>query len=478
VVSSSGPAAGGRGDVAGRLPLSTKIGFGLGNVAVMVGKQAPKALSLPIYNVALGVSPGWVSTILALGRVWDAFADPFIGQWSDRLQSRWGRRKPLILIGAVLTGVFFAMTWWFPRGLSPWEYTVYFAALSFLFYLGLAIFTVPWYAMGYELTPDYDERTRLQGIASMIGPAGQILATWLYPLTQQRYLFADTIDGVRVVGLIGGVVLIVFGLMPVFMVRERDLPPAAPVAKKNRPSLWQGMKAAANNRAFLLLTIAFTLVIIGTSLVGGLGFYVHTYYLYGGDTKLGGELTAQSTTIYLIIAVLFTPLVVKLSTSFGKKEVFAAALVWGLGRSLMLWWLLDPAHPWLALVNGLLWGFDNAAIFMLCHAMIADVCDLDELESGERREGLFGALYAWVFKTGLAAAFAVSGYLLVVAGFDRALGGAQSASTLFWMKFSYCGVPALFFIIALVVFLKYPITRAVADRVRGELEARKAAPAR
>lgn len=457
---------------ASRLPWATKIGFGLGNIAVMVGKQAPKALSLPIYNVALGVSPGWVSTILALGRVWDAFTDPFIGQWSDRLKSKWGRRKPFILLGSVFTGLFFTLTWWFPRGLSVTEYTVYYAALSFLFYLALAVFTVPWYAMGYELTPDYDERTRLQGFASMIGPAGQILATWLYPLTQQRYLFADTIDGVRVVGLVGGAVLVAFGLMPVFMVREREVAHAVLPGKKARPSLWQGMKSAARNRAFMLLTISFTLVIIGTALVGGLGFYVHTYYLFGGDTKLGGELTAQNMTICLIVAVLFTPLVVKLSTRFGKKEIFAAALAWGLARSLFLWWLLDPRHPQLALVNGFLWGFDNAAVFMLCHAMIADVCDVDELESGERREGLFGAIYAWVFKTGLALAFAVSGYILVWVGFNRDLGGAQPAGTLFLMKLCYCGIPSLFFLLALLIFLRYPLTREAANGVRARLEAR------
>jgi GPH family glycoside/pentoside/hexuronide:cation symporter len=457
-----------------RLPLSTKVGFGLGNIAVMVGKQAPKQLSGPIYNLELGVSPASVSTILALGRVWDAFADPFIGQWSDRFKSKFGRRKPFIFVGAILTGLFFALTWWFPRGLSVTEYTVYFAAVSFLFYLALAVFTVPWYAMGYELSPDYDERTRLQGFASMIGPAGQILAAWLYPLTQQRYLFADTIDGVRVVGIIAGVVLVVFGLLPVLMVRERELVEIAPKEKKKRPSLWQGMKAAWGNRAFMQLTIAFTLVTIGTNLVNGLGNYVHIFYLYGGDKKLGAELTAENWTICLIVAVLFTPVVVKLSTRFGKKEIFAAALAWGLARSIMLWWLLDPARPQLALVNGFLWGFDNAAVFMLCHAMIADVCDVDELESGERREGLFGALYAWVFKTGLALAFALSGYILVWVGFNQALGGAQPPQTLFLMKLCYCGIPLLFFLFALIIFLRYPITREVADDVRRKLEARNA----
>jgi glycoside/pentoside/hexuronide:cation symporter, GPH family len=459
-----------------RLPLSTKVGFGLGNIGVMIGKQAPKALSLPIYNVALGVSPGWVGTVLALSRVWDAVTDPLVGHWSDRITTRWGRRKPFIFLGAMLSGLFFASIWWFPRGLTDMQYLLYYIVTSMLFYFALTVFSVPWYALGYELSEDYDERTRLMGFASFLGPAGQIMVAWLYPLTQQKAFFADTIDGVRFVGLGAGLLLAGFGLATVFMVKERPPPPAktgrAAVAK---PSFWAGVKAAAQNRPFVILTSAFTLVVVGTSMVGGLGFYVHTYYLYGGDTKLGGELTAQNMTIMLVCAVAFTPVVVRLSTRFGKKAVFTAALVWGLLRASSLWFLLDPEHPQLALVNGFLWGVDNAAVFMLCHAMIADVCDVDQLKSGERREGLFGALYGWVFKTGLALAFAVSGYILVVVGFNRDFGGAQPAETLFLMKLSYCGVPALFFLLALLIFVRYPITRAMANSVREQLDARNRA---
>ena len=458
-----------------RLPLSTKAGFGLGNIGVMIGKQAPKALSLPIYNVALGVSPGWVGTVLALSRVWDAVTDPLVGHWSDRFTSRWGRRKPFIFLGAILSGLFFASMWWFPRGLSDTQYLLYYIVTSLLFYLALTVFSVPWYALGYELSEDYDERTRLMGFASFLGPAGQIVVAWLYPLTQQKTFFADTIEGVRFIGLGAGILLAVFGLATVFMVKERPEPPAAKTKDAAKLSFWAGVKAAAKNRSFVILTAAFTLVVVGTSMVGGLGFYVHTYYLYGGDTKLGGELTAQNMTLMLICAVAFTPVVVRLSTRFGKKAIFTAALAWGLMRTASLWFLLDPAHPQLALVNGFLWGFDNAAVFMLCHAMIADVCDVDQLDSGVRREGLFGALYGWVFKTGLALAFAVSGYILVLIGFNRDLGGAQPADTLFLMKLAYCGIPALFFLLALIIFVRYPITREMADGVRAKLEARNAA---
>jgi GPH family glycoside/pentoside/hexuronide:cation symporter len=243
--------------------------------------------------------------------------------------------------------------------------------------------------------------------------------------------------------------------------------------KKAKPSLIDGAKAAARNSPFVRLTIAFTLLLMGTSLVGGLGFYVHVFYLFGGDTKAGGILSGWHTTAGLLSNIVLTPLVSRLSVRFGKKEIFLAAMVWGIGRMALLWFLLDPAHPWLVIVNGILMGVDNSAIFMLCHAMIADVCDVDERDHGSRREGLFGALYAWVFKTGLALAYAVSGYILVLIGFDRALGGAQAAHTMLWLKLSYCVVPAVFFLAGLVVFFRYPISRDFAARVRAELDVRR-----
>src|SRR5512147_3246590 len=109
-----------------RLSLKTKLSYGLGNVAVMVGKQAPKQLSLPIYNVTLGVNAGYVGTVLALGRLVDAFTDPFVGYLSDGLATRWGRRRPFILFGAILAGLFFSALWLCPRGLTATGYLAWF----------------------------------------------------------------------------------------------------------------------------------------------------------------------------------------------------------------------------------------------------------------------------------------------------------------------------------------------------------------
>lgn len=459
------------------LSFRTKLGYGLGNLAIMVGKQAPKQLSLPIYNVALGVNPGVVGTLLALGRVWDAVTDPLVGHWSDRVRSRWGRRKPFIFLGALFSGLFFALLWMFPRGMTPTGYAAYYTVTSFLFYLALTIFSVPWYAMGYELARTYDERTRLMAFPSAIGPVGQILVGWLYWFTQLG-CFEDTIEGVRYAGTGAGLVLLIFGLLPVLLVKEDgQFTQAAPAGSKPKTkSFVLGVREAFANRPFLQLTVAFTLVVVGTSMVNGLGFYVHAYYLFGGDTRAAGALGGWQTTVMLVCSMLATPLVARLSVRFGKKEIFLAALLWAALRTVLLWFLLQPDLPWLVLLNSALNGVDNAAIFMLCHAMIADVCDLDELQNGTRREGLFGALYGWCFKTGIALSFGVSGYVLVWIGFNRDLAGAQTPQTLEWMKLAYCGVPGLAFLLGLAVLARYPLNRRMAEEVRVAIAARTRAP--
>jgi len=456
------------------LSFKTKLSYGVGNIAVMMGKIAPRELALPIYNVLLGVSPSAMGLVLALGRLVDAFTDPFVGNMSDRTVSRWGRRRPFIFVGAILVGMFFTAIWWFPRDLSPHAYLLYFIFVAALYYMALSAFSVPWYALGYELAPDYDNRTRLMAFPSFLGPIGQMIACWIYWLTQMDVFKGDTVTGIRVVGLGAGLLIVIFGVASAVFVRERKAD-AGPLPTKPRPSFFEGAKAAAQSPSFSRLTVAFVLIIIGISMVGILGFYNFVYYLYAGDKKAGSLLYSCHTTIWLISNMACTPLIAKLAARFGKKEMFIAAIVWGILRMVTLWFLLDPAHPWGVLLNGALMGVDNAAIFMLCHAMIADICDVDERDSGYRREGLYGSLYSWAFKVGIALASAVSGYILVWIGFNRDLGGAQTAGTLLWMKLSYCAVPALFSLLALGIFFRYPITRRVAQEVRAELDARKAA---
>lgn len=460
-----------------QLSFATKVCFGIGNFPIIISKLAPKQLSLPIYNDLLGINPGLIGGILAVARILDAATDTAMGHISDHTRSRWGRRRPYIFSGAFLTALFFASIWMFPDGLSSAAYVAWFIVTSTLFYLALTVFSVPWYALGYELPQNYDERTRLQAYANFFAPLGQIVVAWFYPLTQLA-VFGSPANGVRVMGVVAGMVLLVFGLIPAIFVKEPGGEAVGrQVKKKATSSFWDGARAAAKCAPFVRLTVAFTLILIGVSFGHSLTFYLVTYFLFGGDRAAAAPLIGWAFTVSCLSSMLLTPLAAKLSVRFGKKEIFLVALGYGILRSLILWFLLDPAHPWLLLVNSLLAGFDGAAIFMLCHAMISDICDLDELQSGQRREGLFGALYGWVYKTGNALSLFGVGSMLVAIGFKSASAGAamvQSAQTLLLLKICYCLIPVTAFAAGLLIMRKYEISRAMAEGVRAQLDARKA----
>jgi GPH family glycoside/pentoside/hexuronide:cation symporter len=137
------------------------------------------------------------------------------------------------------------------------------------------------------------------------------------------------------------------------------------------------------------------------------------------------------------------------------------------------WVCFNPAHPWLLLVPAPLMAFGLGGLFTLMPSMIADVVDVDELETYERREGMYSSIYWWVVKLGMAAALAVGGYLLNATGFDVARGGAQGASTVFLLRLADVLVPAGTSVLAVLALWRYPITEARASSVRRELDARR-----
>jgi GPH family glycoside/pentoside/hexuronide:cation symporter len=456
-----------------KIPFGTKLAYGLGNVAVMIAKQAPKRLSFPIYNIGLGVNAAWIGTLFSLMRIWDAFTDPLIGHLSDRCSTRFGRRKPFIFAGAILTGIFFAAIWMLPRGLSPGGYMVYLSITLLLFYTALTIFSVPWYAMGYELSDDYDERTKLFAFPSFFSPISQIAVGWLYFLTQRTF-FEDTVEGARWVGSITGLLLIVFGLLPVLFVKEREVAEERPLATpRKKPGFFKSLRQTMTCKPFLMISLTISGILMASALVGSLHYYINIYYLYGGDSSAASTAIGWYWTAVYGVAAVLVPVISWLAVKFGKKAVFQAALFWGVLVMAARWFLYTPEMPYLQLLDGVMYAMLDAAVFLLCQSMIADVCDYDELEHGTRREGAFAAVFGWMFKTGLALGAFVSGILLASIGFDKAIAEMPSPETLETMRIIFAAVPGTIFLIMFVVMFFYPLTKPRMLLIRQTLEQRQ-----
>ncbi|MCK6546305.1 MFS transporter [Myxococcota bacterium] len=466
-----------------RVPTSQMIAYGLGGIANNLLGGAIGYMSI-VLNVGLGMNPALVGTLQALPRIWDALTDPVMGFVSDNTRSRWGRRRPYVFSGAILVGLTFALMWQLQPGRTESFYFWVFLGSSVVFYTFYTVFATPWVALGYELTPDYHERTRLMASMNFMGQFAWISLPWSFAIMSNERFFSDSVEGARALAIIIGVTVAVLGVMPAIFCRERIQPPpvvstdAAPPLRGVVASIrefFSGFSVTMRRVEFLKLCGGTFFLFNGIMLIGAFGAYITIYYVCGGDTSLGGTYLGLFGTISTVSTLLSIAAVTWVSKRIGKRATFMIATSFTLFGNLLKWPCYSPVDPWMMLIPAPFIAVGMGALFTLMGSMVADVCDQDALECGQRREGMFGAVYWWMVKLGMAMAFGASGYLLNATGFDIELGGAQSSSTFFWMRVCDTLVPATAAAISITVVGFYRITEEKALEIREETEKRRKA---
>jgi len=452
-----------------RLPIRDKAGYSSGGMAYTLMGNAIGNLGNVVLNIGMGMNPFLVGLLLALPRAVDALLDPLIGTWSDNFRSRWGRRKPFMVAGALGAGVFFIVLWWMPAGASEMGKFWYFLFFSTVFYLFMSLFAVPWGAIGLSMTADYHERTRLMATYAFTSAGAAILLSWLYALIKLP-CFPDTITGTRWVssGLAG--LMTGLALLSVWMCREKQ---TAGQAKQATEPVWPQIRAVLGNRAFLILGGAVFFMCLGIFSISSLPTYLAIYFIHGGNESAASILSGWGGTVWQVGSLFFIPMISLVATRMGKRHTLVLALVAALTGNLIKWFCYTPAQPLLFLLPPLLIAFGFSALWTLTASMLADVCDLHELNTGNRNEGTLNAMYAWVMKVGSTLAFALSGILLNITGFDQALGASQSPATILSMRLIDIGVPAVAVLAAIGLTWLYPISEDRAYQIREELERRR-----
>ena len=203
-----------------RISFSQKLIYGMGAFVNNLLAAAIGGMVI-VLNLGFGMNPALVGLLGGLPRLTDALTDPMMGFISDRTKSRWGRRRPYIFVGAIAAGIIFALLWQLPEGKSENFYFVYFLIGSFLFYLAYTMYATPWVALGYELTPDYHERTRLMGIQNFIGQLPYLVAPWFLWIMSYEGLFENQASGAAGLALIIAVIVISIGVIPAIFLKER-----------------------------------------------------------------------------------------------------------------------------------------------------------------------------------------------------------------------------------------------------------------
>lgn len=458
-----------------RIPLRQKSAYAVGMFVNNLQAAALPAMMV-ILNLGLGMDPFLVGLIAAIPRVFDAVSDPMVGYISDNTRTRWGRRRPFIFAGAILSGIIFALMWQLPEGHSESFYFWVFLAASILFFLAYTLYATPFVAFGYEMTADYHERTRLHAFANTVGQLVWLGVGWFYAIMASD-LFRDTVHGARTLAIVVGAVVALLGVVPAILCRERLL--SSPVVSATR-DVWantvdflRGIVTTFRCKPFVKLCAATFLVFNGYQLGVSFSIYVMIYYLFNGDDAQAGKLLGWFGTLTAAATLGVIPLTGWIATRIGKRQTFLITISLSLLGYALKWVGYNPAHPYWLLLAAPLVAFGTGSLFTLMGSMIADVCDYDELTTRKRREGVFGAIYWWMVKIGMALAGLLTGIMLNRSGFDVALKESQPERTLFLLRVFDVGVPLITSAIAILIMMTYKITEERAYEIRAELENRR-----
>ena len=463
-----------------KVPLGQKASFGAGHLVLNL---LPGALGVFMFFLltAFGMSPFLAGLLGGLPRIFDALSDPIMGFITDNTKSRWGRRRPYIFIGAILSGLFFILLWQMDENNSQTYNFWYFLIMSMVFLVGNTMFATPLIGLGYEMTTDYNERTRLMAFSQTVGQIAWMIVPWFWVLIADPDLFADQATGVRQLSVVVGGICIALGLLPAIfceglddskMENRKEI--TFKTALSNLKELFQSIILVSKNKPFMKLCAATFLVFNGFQLVASFSYFIIVFYMFNGDYGAAGNWPAWFSTITAVAtAFLVIPIVSKIADLFGKRKAFIISTALSIVGYVLKWWGFSPENPWLMFMPIPFMAFGLGGLFTLMMSMTADVCDLDELENGmPRREGTFGAIYWWMVKLGQAIALVLGGLVLELVGFDQNA-ATQTVETMTRLRVADILIPAATAGLAIWVMVSYNLTEERAKEIQNELVERR-----
>jgi glycoside/pentoside/hexuronide:cation symporter, GPH family len=513
-----------------RLPVRTKLVYGLGSVNDMWGNWLYPGMVWPVFNIFLHVNPALVSLALMINRLFDAVSDPFFGWLSDNTRSRWGRRRPYILLGSALAGLGLPLLFTVSMGWSEMGYFWYMVVSSAIFITIVSCFKMPYDSLGAELTPDYHERTsvyayksavqKIPEIAMFMAAAFCTATVWagatradaldrlglmatrslewfnaffsslltlqvgrLIELAKTPFGWEPAVEGgpapnillgAQVYTTILGIIMVLVGIVLFVSLKERYYDHvvskhSAQNQIKLSETLWRCLRCRPF-RALLAMSLAYGL---GTSMVGTLGYYATVYYVCGGNVTLGSLWNFGMGLSSMVLGLIGIPVFAFIARRFGKIRGMMTVQLSAIVVFVATWWLYTPQVQWMQLFASGFIAFTGAGFWMLHGSIMADVIDSDELESAKRREGAFYACNSWIMKIGMALGIGLSGVILKTTGFDAQLGGNQTEGAILNIRFYLAAIPIAGLIVALIALSRFPLTRERMQQIRAQLEDRR-----
>ena len=407
----------------------------------------------PFYGHDMGLSLTVVGTVFMMARFWDVFTDPVLGMVSDRFPSRWGRRRHWIVIAAPLL-MLSAYMLFMPEPPVTW---MYLAGWMFFLYIGWTLITISHMSWGAELSTDYDERSTIQGMREFLLIFGMFTVLALPAIIENT---TNGAGGPEKVAAMGWFIII---LLPITVGLAVWFAPEYPSAPHQQIPWKRAWTIIAKNRLLQRVLVADLLVNIAPAITGSLYIFFAAYVM---ELPKAASLLLL---VYFVAGFVGIPGWIRLSHMTGKHKTLAIAMVYG-AVTLPLVVFFPRGEFWWLFVGNSLYGVAYGAGSFLLRSIMADVIDIDYLESGQRRTGLYYSLLSMTAKVGAALAVGITYPLLDLIQFTP--GGTNSPETLNQFMGMYVTLPAIVMLAAAVIMWRFPLDKKAQNELRERIEAR------
>jgi glycoside/pentoside/hexuronide:cation symporter, GPH family len=462
-----------------RLSLGSKLAFGAGDLGPAIATIIASFFQLFFLTTVAGLPPGLAGTILLIVKVWDSVNDPVIGWMTDKTNTRWGRRRPWLLFGALPFGLLFFLQWVVPPFGDTGKF-IYYLVIALLFDTAFTVVNVPYTALTPELTRDYDERTALNSFRFAFSIGGSIFGGILHQVIVGQFP-GDPQTGYLTSGAVVGLLITLPFLWCFLGTRERYEP--EPDAKEI--GLLEQIRYVFSNRPFLFVVGIYMFSWLAVQVTSAVLTFFIVFWIGSvpqfPTTVFGLTFSQASDIIPLMLfavqgsALVFLFVWSAISRRIGKKAVYMIGSAIWIGVQSFLYFL-QPEQIGLAIVLGVIAGAGIATAYLIPWSMMPDVIELDELETGQRREGMFYGFMVLLQKLGLALGLFMVGQALQASGFNQDLvAGQQPESALSTIRLMIGPVPTVILICGMILTAFYPITKQKHEEIMAQLEARRRA---
>ncbi len=451
-----------------KLSLGLHMGYAVGTLGESVAYNAFYFFFIYFLTNVAGINPIAAGLISLVAVLWDAVTDPAVGYISDNILSKYGRRRPLMLIFFIPLGIFLVLLFT-NVSLPPIAKVVYFIFINILFWIVFTATDIPYIVLGSELTNDFNERTKLRVFSTVFAAIGLVIASMMINIVDKiSDLLGNVYAGWSCTALLLAVVTGVSYFAAWISTRGKELKIFQREEKKGSSfsDIIRGLVKTTSIRSFRILLIITLLFCIGLSLTQALMVYSFKYNL--GLEEAGISYVMLAFTLILVVSIVMVGLI---SSKIGKGKT----IVLGLSASTIagIIYIFIPLNIFTVFILIVTAAFSNGAFWTLVFSMGYDICEVSELKIGKRQEGAIISILSLLNKVGFAIGMFLTGFILDLFGFD-AEAVNQTANTLWGIKISFTIVPAIFYFFTLFVALRYPLTQEKFRILKNAIEFKKA----